>query len=171
MDSSSFALTELDLSEEALLAPHQQRRWKLVTASLRGQWRTFPPSLAVPASSSSANPALQASFGPIGWPDGAGPSGISLSPAHPAAPPGRGGIVHVGAHDAPAGGRSRPRPRHGRALVARHNVSPQRPYYPRLLDNPLPVRDNYLLSLHPWSRYADLRSRHMVTCAHNRSHQ
>uniref|UniRef100_A0A7I4Y5Y8 Movement protein n=1 Tax=Haemonchus contortus TaxID=6289 RepID=A0A7I4Y5Y8_HAECO len=171
-------LLELDLSEEALLAPTPEPAASMEPGN--GQLAQSMEDLsllspAVPASPSSADPALRVSFGTIGWPDGAGPSGIPLPPAPPAAPrcrggppSGRGGIVHVSARGAPAGERSRPRPRRGRAPVARHNVPPQRPYYPHLLDNPLPVRENYLLSLHPWSRYVDLRPRSMVTFGHNR---
>uniref|UniRef100_A0A7I4XVD1 DNA-directed RNA polymerase n=1 Tax=Haemonchus contortus TaxID=6289 RepID=A0A7I4XVD1_HAECO len=164
MDSSFFTLPELDLSEEALLAPTPEPAASIEAGDGQLAQSMEDMSLlspAVPASSSSANPALQASFGPIRWPDGAGPSGMPLPPAHSAALYGRGGIVHVG-------GRSRARHRRGRAPAARPNVSPQRPYYPHLLDNPLPVRENYLFSLHPWSRYVDLRPRRMVTFGHNR---
>uniref|UniRef100_A0A7I4XWY3 RNA-directed DNA polymerase n=1 Tax=Haemonchus contortus TaxID=6289 RepID=A0A7I4XWY3_HAECO len=171
MDSSSFALQELDLSEDALLAPTPEPAATMEAgdgqlAQSREDLSLLSP--AIPASSSAANPAVPASFGPIGWPDGAGPQVIPLPPAPPAAPRGRGGVVRAGARGAPAGGRARPRPRRGRAPVARHDVSPQRPYYPHLVGNPLPARENYLLSLHPWSRFVDLRPRSMVTYGHNR---
>ncbi|XGW22870.1 hypothetical protein V3C99_005247 [Haemonchus contortus] len=65
MDSSSFALQELDLSEDALLAPTQEPAAAMEAGD--GQLAQSMEDLsllspAVPASSSSANPALQASF-------------------------------------------------------------------------------------------------------------
>ncbi|XGW10414.1 hypothetical protein V3C99_012143 [Haemonchus contortus] len=95
MDSSSCVLPELDLSEEALLAPTPEPAASMEPGN--GQLAQSMEDLsllspAVPASPSSANPALRVSFGPIGWPDRAGPSGIPLLPAPPAAPSCRGGL-------------------------------------------------------------------------------